>query len=512
MRSYYSKKVNKTNIGSYYSKKINKKNIGSKSKKKRLSMNKRRKNKVRRFTKKIKTYKKLIGGIKAKAEFLFKEHFSEIKQQLLSEKEYFSEELKKSTTQFDDNLNIPIDESKTINERDALLNKELSILFTIILKKLIDMTREQKKLNEKQAIIFMNDNIEWIIKSYINFTFRLDDKEPLTTNLLFTNYPKFLILYDNLNYILTNKNIMFDAFKLKLKEKLGDINQLELKQQNIKDILEEKNNILKKFNSLIDLQLFLNDYKTEIDEIQEALKNIDLKKRGKGEGNVEVLVDTPNLVLHKILSKAGSLCYGSNTTWCTATTSFFNKYDNYSKTGELYILQDKNRVNHKYQMHIVSGQLRDDTDKPVSIHEVLESFNNDEELKKYFDDLSLTFSSIPLETLYDFKYIEKESKLVINIRGLYYDFIYNNLNKEDFIQLLREYLIKNNLQGLKTLAFGNMFNQELGNSLDSLVNLETLTFGNDFNQELGNSLDNLVNLKTLTFGKNFTKNIPEKFK
>ena len=206
------------------------------------------------------------------------------------------------------------------------------------------------------------------------------------------------------------------------------------------------------------------------------------------------------------------MCYGSNTTWCTATTSFFNKYDNYSKTGELYILQDKNRVNHKYQMHIVSGQLRDENDKPVSIHEVLESFNNDEELKKYFDDLTLTFSSIPLEALYDFKYIEKESKLVINIRGLYYDFIYNNLNKEDFIQLLREYLIKNNLQGLKTLAFGNMFNQELGNSLDSLVNLETLTFGNDFNQELGNSLDNLVNLKTLTFGKNFTKNIPDKFK
>ena len=239
MPSYYSKKNNKTNIGSYYSKKNNTKNIGSKSKKKRRTMNKRRKNKVRRFTKKIKTYKNLIGGIKAKAEFLFKEHFSEIKQQLLSEKEYFSEELKKSPTQFDDNLNIPIDESKTINERDALLNKELSILFTILLKKLIDMTREQKKLNEKQAIIFINDNIEWIIKSYINFTFRLDDKEPLTTNLLFTNYPKFLILYDNLNYILTNKNIMFDAFKLKLKEKLGDINQLELKQKNILVLAEQ---------------------------------------------------------------------------------------------------------------------------------------------------------------------------------------------------------------------------------------------------------------------------------
>ena len=59
-----------------------------------------------------------------------------IKDQLLIEKDFFFKELIK-TTQFDENLNLPIDESKNVNKKDALLNKELSGLFTVILNKLI---------------------------------------------------------------------------------------------------------------------------------------------------------------------------------------------------------------------------------------------------------------------------------------------------------------------------------------------------------------------------------------
>jgi hypothetical protein len=163
-------------------------------------------------------------------------------------------------------------------------------------------------------------------------------------------------------------------------------------------------------------------------------------------------------------------------------------------------------------MHIKTGQLRDEKDKPVSIHEIVKSLNDDVDLAKYFEVLSLTFDSLPLEELYDFRYNEKEASLIIYIRGLYYDFIYSIVNPLNFSIMFTEYLKKKKLEGLKSLVFGNTFNQELGNSLDTLINLESLTFGTEFNQELGHSLDNLTSLKTLTFGSNFNKQIPESVK
>jgi hypothetical protein len=71
-----------------------------------------------------------------------------------------------------------------------------------------------------------------------------------------------------------------------------------------------------------------------------------------------------------------------------------------------------------------------------------------------------------------------------------YDFPFNNLF--------------NNLKKLKKLYLPSMFNQPLGNSLDALTNLETLEFGYEFNMPLGNSLDRLINLKSLKFGDNFS--------
>ena len=463
--------------------------------------------KYRRFTKKIKN--NLIGGVKSKAEIIFKTNFNKIKDQLLIEKDFFFKELIK-TTQFDENLNLPIDESKNVNEKDALLNKELSGLFTVILNKLIDITKETY-LTNKKSINFINDNIEWIIQSYTDFTFRIDKEDPLSSNLLFKNFPVFLIIYERLNFILTNKNIIFNAIKLKIKEHLDTVDMLTKKEAEIKEMIKNKD-ILKPFKSLIELQEFINKYKIEIGEIEESLKNTELKAHGKGPENAEVILDTPNLFLYKVLTKSGSLCYGSNTTWCTATTSFFNKYDLYRKTGELYIIQDKSNPNHKYQMHIKTGQLRDEKDKPVSIHEIVKSLNDDVDLSEYFKNLSLTFNSLPLEELYDFRYNDKEASLIIYIRGLYYDFIYSSVKPMDFSVMFTDYLKKKNLEGLKSLVFGNTFNQELGNSLHTLTKLESLTFGTEFNQELGHSLDNLNNLKTLTFGSNFNKQIPESVK
>ena len=61
----------------------------------------------------------------------------------------------------------------------------------------------------------------------------------------------------------------------------------------------------------------------------------------------------------------------------------------------------------------------------------------------------------------------------------------------------------NKLKKLKHLYLPSSFNQPLEKSLDELINLETLEFGYSFNQQLDNSLDRLINLKSLTFGDNF---------
>jgi len=62
---------------------------------------------------------------------------------------------------------------------------------------------------------------------------------------------------------------------------------------------------------------------------------------------------------------------------------------------------------------------------------------------------------------------------------------------------------------LEDLTFGNNINQELGNSLDNLINLKYLTFGNNFNKPLGDSLKSLINLKSLKFGNLFDQNLSD---
>jgi hypothetical protein len=451
---------------------------------------------------KTKTYN-LYGGSRKLADIMFKEKFDIIKGQLLKEKSFL--ENIKTNTKFNNNLNLS-------NSNSPYKLTHASDLFTkIIIKKLHDITTKfntetNSNINEKQ---FIDDNILWIITCYINMKFKLYEEDSPDLNLLFKNYELFLELHTKLKFLLDNRNIMYDAFKLKIKEKLDNEKIINEKLEEIKTIYSKKkgNFILNTFDSLYDLKKCIDKYEKEISEIVIAKINIELKATGKNEGNVEVLLDNPQVGLYKILTKAGSLCYGSDTTWCTATTSFFNKYDNYKESGFLYVIQDKKHKTHKYQMHIVSGQLRDDKDKPISISDVLKSFDYDEDLKQYFDELSLTFPTITLDNLYDFKYIEKNQKLIINIRSLYYDFIYKDLKKEDFIILLKEYLEKNKHKIVKELVFGNMFNQELEDSLNSMVDLESLTFGHDFNKPLGNSLDSLVNLKILTFGDSFNQEL-----
>jgi len=94
----------------------------------------------------------------------------------------------------------------------------------------------------------------------------------------------------------------------------------------------------------------------------------------------------------------------------------------------------------------------------------------------------------------------------------------NNINSLEFMHSLESITFTNmfnqelgtslnQLKNLKSLTFGHWFNQELGTSLDELQNLESLIFGFTFNRKLYGSLNKLKNLKSLTFGYSFNQKL-----
>ena len=483
------------------SKKNNKSNLYKKHNKTNL-YKKHNKNNLYKKHNKTKLYN-LYGGSKKLALNNFIDNYKIILDNLMKEKKIFAD------LEINTNFTLPQLNSPTISTEIKIMFDKLVKALTIITKNfIIDNSIEGFNMSkiDKETETFINDNIIlWIIKCYTSKNFYLDEKD-LDSNLLLTTYKSFLELYFNLKYLIDNRKIIYDNNKLKTKEKLGNLEENLRKEEKLKYIYENIKKdfkLLNMFNSLLELKLFIDDFQKEISEIKIANKYIELKKTGKEQGNVEIDLETPKLYIYKILSKAGSLYYGSDTTWCTSSASFFNKYDTYKDNGPLYIIQDKHNKSHKYQMQIKTGQLRNNSDKQVSISELLYSFDNDPELKRYFENLKAEFDKITFPDFLDFKYFKKDSKAIINIRSLFYDFIYEKYNYNNFNIFLKNYLKE--IDNLKHLVFGAMFNQPIDNLLDNFTDLESLTFGDKFNQPLHNSLDNLVNLESLSFGESFNQ-------
>lgn len=265
------------------------------------------------------------------------------------------------------------------------------------------------------------------------------------------------------------------------------------------------------FDNLYDLIEFTDSYKTEIKEIKDILINNELKKCGFGKENIHIELKTNKLYVYRILTKPGSLLYGSSTSWCTATKSPQNMFDKYKSEGNIYIIQKRDvdgkdnnetiykdedytdedyklqKSTDKFQIQVETKQIMNNEDKPVTI-DFINNFFKDEKLKDFLNSIFESLTNII------FEYDIHENKLSIECN----DFIEEN-------QALN--LIKTKLDEYESLESLNLmkFNYPLGNLLDNLVNLDTLVFGDEFNKDLGNSLYKLVKLKTLFFGKKFNK-------
>lgn len=82
--------------------------------------------------------------------------------------------------------------------------------------------------------------------------------------------------------------------------------------------------------------------------------------------------------------------YGQSTRWCTAATRSINRFEQYNKTGNLYILLPKKPKyeGEKYQLHFPHEEFTDEQNQPVDVVEILKyRFPN---LFKFFNKLGET--------------------------------------------------------------------------------------------------------------------------
>ena len=256
--------------------------------------------------------------------------------------------------------------------------------------------------------------------------------------------------------------------KIYLNQKMGDPNSIEnkgryidsfnklTKLRNNKEKL--KDDIPSKFDSLKELEDFITANQENL--LKFDSKTLSKKRKGKeyktlkikGEADVEIILDTNDVIIYKPTTVAGSKYYGMNTRWCTASTNS-NRFYYYNEKGPLYIIKSKKGTKRKFQLHLKTGILMDEQDMPISIEEVI----------TVLDDIH--FSNWFNEQLYKDLTINNK-KVIITKWVPFFTEEYNDLITE--------------------LELGYQFNQPIGNSLNKLTSLQQLTFGEAFNQPLGN--------------------------
>jgi len=91
------------------------------------------------------------------------------------------------------------------------------------------------------------------------------------------------------------------------------------------------------------------------------------------EKDIEVILDTPEILIVSPKTAEASCKYGKGTRWCTAATASYNYFDSYTDRGvKLYYIVDKEN-NKKYAVAVyLSGtkECYDEKDQPISFSKV----------------------------------------------------------------------------------------------------------------------------------------------
>lgn len=124
----------------------------------------------------------------------------------------------------------------------------------------------------------------------------------------------------------------------------------------------------------------INRFKTYLDfenTMHDAYNNFEeLEAEQQPEGKATKVYNDENVTIVVPEDEAAACKYGRNTRWCTASTRGHNMFDQYNRTGKLYILIPKKPKyeGEKYQLHFSSNSYMDENDDPVELTDIFRRF------------------------------------------------------------------------------------------------------------------------------------------
>lgn len=136
----------------------------------------------------------------------------------------------------------------------------------------------------------------------------------------------------------------------------------------IKDI-----NQIKTLSDLGEMVLKLTDEKTG----KEAKKAQEQELLDSNQA--KIIYNSDDFKITLLNSVEASCYYGKNTQWCTASTKSTNYFDDYNKSGNLYVLLNKKK-NQRWQIYMEPNgwreapELRDENDREISFLELIDTF------------------------------------------------------------------------------------------------------------------------------------------
>jgi len=121
--------------------------------------------------------------------------------------------------------------------------------------------------------------------------------------------------------------------------------------------------------------------------IPELVNKLEIAQKPEDRGNAKIVYENDAVKILIPEDKTAACYYGRGTRWCTAAKNY-NRYDQYSRQGNLYILLPKHPEydGEKYQLHFQSGQFMDEEDTMIPD---IRNF-----LKNRFGDLVTVFRNI----------------------------------------------------------------------------------------------------------------------
>ena len=138
--------------------------------------------------------------------------------------------------------------------------------------------------------------------------------------------------------------------------------------------IAKKRRMIKPEHADINRFKWYHDFEDTMEAEYNNFEDLDADQRP--EGTAKKVYNDENVTVIVPEDEAAACKYGRNTRWCTASTRGHNMFDQYNRTGKLYILIPKNPKyeGEKYQLHFSSNSYMDENDDPVALTDILNRF------------------------------------------------------------------------------------------------------------------------------------------